>query len=98
MKKLLLVPVYCALFATLLFLVQGGFGGGHGRFDAPIFYLGVPAVLFGENWRWVPEFIENQSLFSVIWIPAAVNLVCVWLPIFLVASVLRKKKSKQPTA
>jgi hypothetical protein len=32
-KPLIALPPLAGLIATALFLLQGGFGGGHGRFD-----------------------------------------------------------------
>ena len=45
----MLVPLALGLLSTALFLYQGGFGGGHGRFDQAIAYLEAPAILLGEH-------------------------------------------------
>jgi hypothetical protein len=79
--KILLIPIVCAVFATLLFFAQGGVGGGHGDFDFLIFALGFPATLFAEFWAIGPAALSRSYLAIIIWIPAVVNLLAVWLPI-----------------
>ena len=98
MRKILLVPIYCALLSTLLYFAQGGFGGGHGQFDFVIYCLGLPAVIYGDRLiDMLPSTSPGDDLINIIWLPAAANLITIWLPIFLVASMLRKKKSNPTT-
>lgn len=75
-RLLVLVPILAALVATCLFLLQGGFGGGHGRLDLPIALLGFPAVLFIEKMPH-PAAVERHDLALIIWWPAALNVV-IW--------------------
>lgn len=41
---LLTIPVLECICAAAMFLYQGGFGGGHGKYDIYIFWLGVPGI------------------------------------------------------
>lgn len=92
--KVLLVPIVCAMVATVLVVAQGGYGGGHGRFDLPIFCLGLPATLLGESWRLVPDVLNSTVFSSVVWIPAVVNLFAIWLPIALATSYFVKRRGR----
>jgi hypothetical protein len=74
----MLFPMICGLLSTLLFVLQGGFGGGHGRYDFSIGILGLPwvgvDVAFGPDLPW-PAFIRDHDLLSKIWFPALMNMV-----------------------
>ena len=39
------LPIVSGMISTALFFSQGGFGGGHGRFDLYIFLLALPSGL-----------------------------------------------------
>lgn len=69
---ILLLPVAFAAIATLLFAAQGGFGGGHDKFDFVIWILGLPGTL-GTTLlpMWPGDFLALVAL------PAAINVV-VW--------------------
>jgi hypothetical protein len=68
------VPLIAAVLATGLFLVQGGFGGGHGRFDQAIGLLGLPSILCLENIP-LPRVLEEYDLLLVVWVPAVANCI-----------------------
>jgi len=92
-KTILLVPVVCAAVATMLCFGQGGFGGGHGKFDFVIYCLGLPATYFvAHGWLALPNVIEEQVLLSIIWIPAILNVLAVWLPIAVILRLVTPKK------
>jgi hypothetical protein len=55
-------------------LGQGGIGGGHGDFDLVIFCLGLP-------WTIVTAQLGGNYLLSFVWLPAALNFLCIWLPL-----------------
>ena len=55
-----------------LFLMQGGFGGGHGRFDLVLFGLGLPWSLV----PW-PETVTKSDLVWLVVIPLVMNLAVV---------------------
>jgi hypothetical protein len=69
---LLVLPAAAGITALVLFLLQGGFGGGHGRFDQAIGVLGVPGIflsaavvgLFG---------VPQSDLGIVVVLPALFN-------------------------
>jgi hypothetical protein len=64
------IPLLCGLLATAVFVLQGGFGGGHGSFDGLIFLLGLPCNLV------VTELpLTGHDLADLIWIPTALNMV-----------------------
>ncbi len=64
-------PLVAGLTALAMFLAQGGFGGGHGRFDRSIFLLGLPASA-GTTLA-----SSSSDLLTFIVVPALVNTV-VW--------------------
>jgi len=62
-RVLLLGAVAGPLASLALYVSQGGFGGGHGRFDLAIFLLGLPwdylisllpwRILFKRDYEWL---------------------------------------------
>lgn len=76
----ILIPLAFASLATILLLVQGGFGGGHGDLEMPIGLLGLPATFLLDQLP-VPALIEKSDLLLVIWYPALLNLVFFWVPL-----------------
>ena len=68
------IPIAAATLASGPFFLQGGFGGGHGRFDGAIALLGLPSVLLIEAVP-LPHLLEKSDLIHVIWVPAAVNCI-----------------------
>ncbi len=81
------VPIVAAICGTALFILQHGFGAGHGRFDQALGVLALPGILlieplgFSEN---VPDFL------LVVLIPAVLNLP-LWLGLTLILrSTLRR--------
>ena len=75
-----LVVVVLALFAasSILFAVQGGFGGGHGRFDQALFLLGLPWLLILEVTPW-PESLWLGDYVMIVLLPLVCNLAVVLL-------------------
>jgi len=73
MKRLLQIALALVILAgatsTLLFLIQGGFGGGHGRFDCAIAILGLPWILV----PW-PEFLYRHDSIWLLVLPFVLNL------------------------
>jgi hypothetical protein len=69
-KSLVWVPLLAAVVATALFFAQGGFGAGHGDFDAVIWILGVPGILLTA-----PGPVASHDLLRLIWWPAVWNAV-----------------------
>jgi hypothetical protein len=64
-----------SLSSLLLYLKQGGFGGGHGRFDEPIFLLAwpwtnlpYPQSLYAADFIWLllVPFMLNTSIAATI--------------------------------
>jgi hypothetical protein len=45
---LVAVAPVCAAVQLVLYIIQGGFGAGHGRYDQWIYFLGLPSVLLAE--------------------------------------------------
>lgn len=80
MRKALLVVVVLALTSSALFWGQGGFGGGHGNFDKPVFILGLPWTLV----PW-PEFLIKHDFVWLIGLPFALNV----LSVFVITTAIR---------
>lgn len=55
--------------SVALFISQGGFGGGHGRFDLPLFILGLPWCVV----PW-PELIARHDWLWLVLLPFAINV------------------------
>jgi hypothetical protein len=58
-----------AATSSVLFLIQGGFGGGHGRFDRAIGILGFPWVLI----PW-PDVFFRFDFVPLVLLPFVINL------------------------
>jgi hypothetical protein len=70
------VPVVCGLLATVLFVIQGGVGAGHGNYDLCIFVLGLPSILLIDliiDSVEVPAFLEYDLLIFIV-LPTLMNL------------------------
>ena len=66
------VPLICGLAATAMFVMQGGFGGGHGPYDSFIGILGLPSILLMERLP-LPDLILEYDILVVVWIPVFAN-------------------------
>ena len=80
---LLIVPVATGLLASLFFVLQGGFGGGHGRFDQVLGLLGLPGSLL----LLVPEssaVLTNSDFINIIVFPPFINLLLLASIVYLV--------------
>ena len=72
--------------ATLLFAMQGGFGGGHGSLDQAIFALGLPGVLAPLVLSsWPGDFL------GLVLLPAVVNI-ALWFGVHHMFLVRRHKR------
>jgi hypothetical protein len=83
LRWLPLLPAACAAVATILFVVQGGFGAGHGPFDQAIALLGFPAILLLDAVP-LPQFILSHDFLLIIWFPAFVNAALLFALVWLV--------------
>ena len=84
--RILLVPIALALLAILLFVVQGGFGGGHGSLDQAIFAVGLPAVLATLALpTWPGDFL------GLVLLPAVINI-AIWFVAVRAFFALRRKR------
>jgi len=66
------VPVVCGIIASMLFVLAGGFGGGHGRHDFAIGLLGLPAMLVLEQLP-IPAVFARQSLLTSVFLTLPVQ-------------------------
>lgn len=73
-KVLTLIPIAAGAISTVLFLAQGGFGGGHSTFDFVITALGFPSIML-INVVTSPGSLRVPDIVLVIWIPALINAV-----------------------
>lgn len=65
------VPVVSAIIATALFVLQHGFGAGHGQFDQAIGVLALPGILLLE---YLPVSESISDFLLVILLPAVFNI------------------------
>src|SRR5262245_31240745 len=72
------VPAACGLVATALYFLGGGMKH---PFDAAIFVLGFPGVLFTPDLPMPEVFEPSSELLRWIWDPALVNFLVLWGPI-----------------
>jgi hypothetical protein len=69
---LTLIPLVAGTISTILFLAQGGFGGGHSGFDFVIVILGVPSIMLLLVIT-LPNLVVVPDILLVVWIPALLN-------------------------
>jgi hypothetical protein len=81
---LLAVPIAAGMVATILFLAQGGFGGGHGRYDGAIIALTLPTVLLFAIVP-LPSWISQYDYLAIIALPMLANIGLVWVLIGLIS-------------
>jgi hypothetical protein len=83
------IVVIVAVVSSLVFLSQGGFGGGHGKFDRLIYMLGLP-------WDWVlshaplPQWSKWLLEYDLVWlvvVPFMINICLVLAASFLTSSI-----------
>ena len=60
------IPALESLTATILFQIQGGFGGGHGNYDFLIYYLQLPGFLIIEKMPDLGFFWEFRLLLDLV--------------------------------
>jgi hypothetical protein len=68
-KRVLIGVITLAAVSSLLFLKQGGFGGGHGAFDMPLFIMGLPWAAI----PW-PKAFYKHDLVWLIALPFCLNV------------------------
>jgi hypothetical protein len=88
-KIALLAVTVLAAISTVLFLKQGGFGGGHGDFDKALFIIGLPWA--GIPW---PEMFIKHDFVWLIGLPFCLNLATV----LLITAAVRAMRRSSPTA
>jgi len=62
-----------------LFLIQGGFGAGHGKFDRVLVWLGLPWSLV----PW-PEFMIKSDFVWLVFVPIFINVTLILVLTFVV--------------
>jgi hypothetical protein len=73
----MLIPLLGGVLASILFLMQGGFGAGHGRFDPVIGFCEMPSILLlmpASELLPVPRIIEEDDFLLVIVFPTLMNI------------------------
>jgi hypothetical protein len=68
LRLLCFLVLLAGVTAALLFFVQGGYGGGHGRFDRAIGLLGFPWVLI----PW-PDTFFKVDFVALVLLPFIIN-------------------------
>lgn len=62
----------------MLFIAQGGFGGGHGKFDAWLLMLGFPGIFLAQLIP-LPTWITHYDISYSVVFPALINTCLIWL-------------------
>jgi hypothetical protein len=92
-KPLVALPPLAGLIATALFLLQGGFGGGHGRFDGLIVTLMLPSIYLIQVIP-LPGWILHYDLAYTVALPTLVNTGLIWLAYEIVRVVRRPRPDR----
>lgn len=85
------------IVSSLLYFAQGGFGGGHGRFDLAIFALGLPwDLVIGTlpDTAW-PALFRSNDYSWLIATPLLLNLSAVLAISTLVRRLRRRTRAKR---
>ena len=81
----------CFVVSSSLFWLQGGFGGGHGRFDPILFLLSIPWFPVIE---WLPDVIWTRGDYlPIVVLPALFNAASL-LSAWTIATFLREENPK----
>ncbi len=75
---LLAIPLLAGVVSTVLFFTQGGFGGGHGKFDGSIIPLMLPSIYLVQVIP-LPHWMLYFDLMYTVIFPTLVNTGLVWL-------------------
>jgi len=73
---LVIAPLLTALDSTVLFFVQGGAEGGHGKFDGLIVTLGLPSIDLVQIVP-LPEWVLYFALTYTVILPTVMNSISV---------------------
>ncbi len=76
--RLIYVPLLLSLFATAFFLLQGGFGGGHGDYDGVILTLMFPGILIVVSLS-LPAEVLHYDYLLLIAMPGLLKTAMMWL-------------------
>lgn len=77
-RPILLIPAAAGIAATLLFVAQGGFGGGHGTWDSVIGFLMLPSIL-AMALTPLPDWLFAHDYLFFVAIPTVANTALLWL-------------------
>ncbi len=85
--RLLFIPLICGATSTLLFLLQGGFGAGHGKLDPIISLLSLPWTLPWIPYDQIPfpAFIDNHDILLIVWVPAFLNFMLIYFCLLIIS-------------
>jgi hypothetical protein len=80
-QGLMLIPILLGVISNAVFVAQGGFGAGHGKLDFVIMLLAIPWSLPASPYGDLPlpDFIKNHDVLLVVWLPALLNMVLLFL-------------------
>lgn len=66
------VAMVAGIVSATCFLIQGGFGGGHGDWDAVLWLLSLPWALIA----W-PEVVQNADFVRLTLLPSILNMLAI---------------------
>lgn len=75
-RTVTLIPIMAGVISTILFLAQGGFGGGHSKLDFVIEILGLPSILLNLV---LPASFTLPDILLIVWLPTLINALLVFL-------------------
>jgi len=90
-RPLLIVPFAAGVVALLLFLSQGGFGGGHGKYDPYLVILGFPGFFIAQLIP-LPGWISYYDISYSVALPVLINFSLVWIG-YLIVEIRRGSSS-----
>jgi|GEM_PF-5497228 len=85
LRLLWVIPLAVAFFSAMLYLIQGGFGAGHGDLDLLLWVLALPWSLI----EWPGIFYWRDYLWLIV-VPFVCNGILLFIPI-----ILSKRQNKQ---
>jgi hypothetical protein len=89
MRLALIGVTALSAISTILFIKQGGFGGGHGDLDKPLFIMGLPWAAI----PWPGLFAKHDFVWLIV-LPLCLNVAAV----LCVAALVRSRRHRSDAA
>jgi hypothetical protein len=69
-----MIAIAAFLLSGFLFWKNGGFGGGHGRYDLPVGVLAIPWMFIWPKWLW-----DQGDFYAFVLGPFLMNLAAIFV-------------------